>query len=92
MLPELGWTQTELANRLMVCRPTVSQLLHDEKAVTTEMAIRMSSAGSIIPTSVCGGLSCKPRPATRFDKLSGLDFRHSRARRDADELAKARGV
>ena len=43
-MPELGWTQTELANRLMVSRQTVSQLLHEEKAVTAEMAIRISSA------------------------------------------------
>jgi len=44
VLPELGWTRTELANRLMVSRQTVSQLLHEEKAVTAEMAIRISSA------------------------------------------------
>ena len=34
VLPELGWTQAELASRLMVSRQTVSQLLHEEKAVT----------------------------------------------------------
>ena len=45
VLPELGWTQTKLANRLMVSRQTVSQLLHEEKAVTAEMAIRISGAG-----------------------------------------------
>ena len=44
VLPELGWTQMELANRLMVSRQTVSHLLHEEKAVTAEMAIRISSA------------------------------------------------
>jgi len=33
-----------MANRLMVSRQTVSQLLHEEKAVTAEMAIRISSA------------------------------------------------
>ena len=44
VLPELGWTQLELANRLMVSRQTVSHLLHEEKAVTAEMAIRISSA------------------------------------------------
>lgn len=42
VLPELGWTQIELANRLMVSRQTVSQLLHEEKSVTAEMAIRMA--------------------------------------------------
>ena len=39
ILPELGWTQAELANRLKVSRQTVSQLLHEDKAVTAEMAI-----------------------------------------------------
>jgi addiction module HigA family antidote len=43
--------QTELANRLMVSQQTVSQLLHEEKAVTAEMAIRMSSAVGGTPES-----------------------------------------
>ena len=30
VLPELGWTQTELAARLMVSRQTVSDLLHEK--------------------------------------------------------------
>ena len=51
VLPELGWTQIELANRLMVSRQTVSQLLHEEKAVTAEMAIRISSAVGGTPES-----------------------------------------
>ncbi len=51
VLPELGWTQVELANRLMVSRQTVSQLLHEEKAVTAEMAIRISSAVGGTPES-----------------------------------------
>ena len=51
VLPELGWAQTELANRLMVSRQTVSQLLHEEKAVTAEMAIRISSAVGGTPES-----------------------------------------
>ncbi len=51
VLPELGWTQVELANRLMVSRQTVSQLLHEEKAVTVEMAIRISSAVGGTPES-----------------------------------------
>ncbi len=51
VLPELGWTQVELANRLMVSRQTVSQLLHEEKAVTAEMAIRISSAVGGSPES-----------------------------------------
>jgi addiction module HigA family antidote len=51
VLPELGWTQAELANRLMVSRQTVSHLLHEEKAVTAEMAIRISSAVGGTPES-----------------------------------------
>ena len=34
VLPELGWTQGELAARLMVSRQTVSDLLHEKKSVT----------------------------------------------------------
>jgi addiction module HigA family antidote len=51
VLPELGWTQAELANRLMVSRQTVSQLLHQQKAVTADMAIRISSAVGGTPES-----------------------------------------
>ena len=51
VLPDLGWTQIELANRLIVSRQTVSQLLHEEKAVTAEMAIRISSAVGGTPES-----------------------------------------
>ena len=42
VLPELGWTQTELAARLMVSRQTVSDFLHERKSVTAEMAIRIA--------------------------------------------------
>jgi addiction module HigA family antidote len=42
VLPELGWTQGELASKLMVSRQTVSDLLHEKKAVTAEMAIRIA--------------------------------------------------
>jgi len=51
VLPELGWTQIELAQRLMVSRQTVSHLLHEEKSVTAEMAIRLSSAVGGTPES-----------------------------------------
>ena len=54
VLPELGWTEAELAYRLMVSRQTVSQLLHEEKAVTAERAIRISSAVSGTPESWLG--------------------------------------
>jgi addiction module HigA family antidote len=44
VLPDLGWTQGELATRLMVSRVTVSDILHEKKAVTAEMAVRISRA------------------------------------------------
>jgi len=54
VLPELRWTQTKLANRLMVSGQTVSQLLHEERAVTAEMAIRISGAVGGTPESWLG--------------------------------------
>jgi len=51
VLPELGWTQTELADRLMVSQQTVSRVLHEEKAVTAKMAIRISCAVGGTPES-----------------------------------------
>ena len=44
VLPELGWTQGELATRLLASRQTVSSLLHERKAMTAEMAIRVARA------------------------------------------------
>lgn len=51
VLPELGWTQGELASKLMVSRQTVSDLLHEKKAVTAEMAIRIARAIGGTPES-----------------------------------------
>lgn len=51
VLPKLGWTQTELAARLMVSRQTVSDLLHERKSVTAEMAIRIARAVGGTPES-----------------------------------------
>ena len=51
VLPELGWTQTELAARLMVSRQTFSDLLHERKSVTAEMAIRIARAVGGTPES-----------------------------------------
>ena len=51
VLPELGWTQTELAARLMVIRQTVSDLLHERESVATEMAIRLARAIGGTPES-----------------------------------------
>ncbi len=51
VLPETGWTQTEFASRLMVSRQTVSDLLHERKSVTAEMAIRIARAVGGTPES-----------------------------------------
>ncbi len=51
VLPEIGWTQTEFATRLMVSRQTVSDLLHEKKSVTAEMAIRIARAVGGTPES-----------------------------------------
>ena len=51
VLPELAWTQGELASRLMVSRQTVSDLLHERKSITAEMAIRIARAVGGTPES-----------------------------------------
>lgn len=48
VLPELGMTQTELARRLGVSRLTVSELLHERRRVSPEMAARL---GRLLETS-----------------------------------------
>jgi antitoxin HigA-1 len=42
ILPALGLTQMELAKRLGVSRLTVSELLHEKRAVSPDMAMRLS--------------------------------------------------
>ena len=51
VLTELGWTQGELATRLLVSRQTVSDLLHERKAMIAEMAIRVARAVGGSPQS-----------------------------------------
>jgi len=41
ILPELGITQGELAERLGVSRRSVSEILHERRPVTPDMAIRL---------------------------------------------------
>lgn len=41
VLPSLGLTQLEFANRLGVSRRTISELLHERRPVTPDMAIRL---------------------------------------------------
>ena len=41
VLPELGITQGELASRLGVSRRTISEIPHEHRRVTPDMAIRL---------------------------------------------------
>ena len=41
VLPELGITQGEFADQLGVSRRTVSEILHERRSVTPDMAIRL---------------------------------------------------
>lgn len=41
VLPEIGVTQGEFADRLGVSRRTVSEVLHERRSVTPDMAIRL---------------------------------------------------
>ena len=44
LLPALGMTITELADHLKVARPTLSDLVHEKKSVSMEMAQRLGRA------------------------------------------------
>ena len=41
VLPHLGMTQKDLADRLGVSRLTVSEVIHEKRAVTPDMAMRL---------------------------------------------------
>lgn len=51
VLPALGMTQTEFADRLGVSRLTVSELLHEKRAVSAEMALRLAKLLDTSPES-----------------------------------------
>jgi addiction module HigA family antidote len=51
VLPDLGWTQGELAARLLVSTVTVSDILHAKKAITVEIAVRIARAVGGSPES-----------------------------------------
>jgi antitoxin HigA-1 len=51
ILPALGITQAQLAHHLGVSRLSVSDILHEKRAVTAEMALRISEAIGGTPES-----------------------------------------
>ena len=51
VLPSLGITQTELADRLGVSRRTVSQVIHEHRPITPDMAIRLAHFLGTTPES-----------------------------------------
>jgi len=51
VLPALNMTQTELAERLGVSRLSVSELLHEKRALSPEMAVRIARLLRTTPES-----------------------------------------
>ena len=51
VLPSLAISQTELADRLGVSRRTVSQILHEHRPLTPDMAIRLAHFLGTTPES-----------------------------------------
>jgi antitoxin HigA-1 len=51
VLPALGMTQTEFAERLAVSRLTVSELLHGKRALSADMALRLARLLGTTPES-----------------------------------------
>lgn len=51
VLPSLGISQTEFADRLGVSRRTVSQILHEHRPLTADMAIRLAHFLDTTPES-----------------------------------------
>ena len=51
VLPALGITQTELAKRLFVSRLTVSELLHEKRGLSPELAVRIARLTVTTPES-----------------------------------------
>jgi addiction module HigA family antidote len=51
VLPELGMTQTELAKRLLVSRLTVSDLLHEKRGLSPDLAARIARLTGTTPES-----------------------------------------
>lgn len=51
VLPSLNITQVELAKRLGVSRLTVSELLHEKRTLSPDMALRLSKLLNTTPES-----------------------------------------
>lgn len=51
VLPALGMTQTEFAKRLAVSRLTVSELLHEKRGLSADLAIRLGKLTGTTPES-----------------------------------------
>ena len=51
VLPALEMTQTEFAKRLAVSRLTVSELLHEKRGLSADLAIRLSKLTGTTPES-----------------------------------------
>ncbi|MDR2506531.1 MAG: HigA family addiction module antidote protein [Candidatus Accumulibacter sp.] len=51
VLPALGMTQTEFARRLLVSRLTVSELLHEKRGLSPELATRIGKLTRTSPES-----------------------------------------
>ena len=51
VLPALGMTQTEFAKRLLVSRLTVSDVLHEKRGLSPELAARIGKLTRTTPES-----------------------------------------